>query len=539
MPLSVPARLLLSERYLLPGEPSGHLFCRVAEALAHDSGRRDFRYVMEELLFLPNSPTLMNAGVPNGQLSACFVLPIRDSIDSIFTSLAHMARIHQSGGGTGFSFSRIRPRGDLADETGGIASGPVSFIRVFDAATNAVRQGGKRRGANMGVLASSHPDILEFIGCKKEGGLENFNLSVGFDAEFFRSLAGGRHYALKNPRNGEITEELEPKDLWNAVAAASWASGDPGILFLDEINSKNTLPGYDTFEATNPCGEQPLFPYESCNLGSVNLARCLSKGDIDTDLLRYVVRTGVRLLDAVIDVNVFPLDAIRDRTRETRKIGLGIMGLADLFISLGIPYESPEALRLAERLMAFVQQEARAMSAELGEWKGSFPAVSQSIFSGEMRNATVTTVAPTGSLHIIAGTSSGIEPLFALAYRRTIGGSPVEFFHPAVCEALQPHAASLPADLEGEIRRTGTIQHLSLPDDVKDLFRTAAEISPAHHVRMQAAIQRHVDNAVSKTINLPESASVELACKGITVYRNNSKDSQVLRQGCDICNINR
>jgi ribonucleoside-diphosphate reductase alpha chain len=550
MHFSPQARMLLRDRYLLPGEEPHQLFARVADALQSDALRRDFTYVMEELLFLPNSPTLMNAGTKSGQLSACFVLPIGDSIGSIFQTLGHMALIHQSGGGTGFSFSRIRPLGDVVDGACGIASGPLSFIRVFDAATAAVRQGGKRRGANMGVLASSHPDIMEFINSKRIAGLENFNLSVGYDAEFFRCLSSDRPYALINPRNGQVQDEIAATSLWDAVADAAWTCGDPGILFLDEINRKNTLPGYDSFETTNPCGEQPLFSYESCNLGSVNLAGCVRKGDMDMDLLRYIIRTGVSFLDSVIDVNRFPLPEIRERTLETRKIGLGVMGLADMFIALDIPYESPEALLLAERLMTFVQEESRAMSAEIGEWKGSFPAIDRSIFTGDMRNATVTTVAPTGSLHLIAGTSSGIEPLFSLAYEREIGEQTVMFMHPAVETAIGQNRASLPTDLLGAVRRTGSLQHLPLPEHTKDLLKIAPEIEPAHHVRMQAAIQRHTDNAVSKTINLPETATVEdikevfglaraLACKGITVYRYNSKGSQALRQGCDICSINR
>ncbi|MBN1194978.1 MAG: adenosylcobalamin-dependent ribonucleoside-diphosphate reductase [Methanomicrobiaceae archaeon] len=550
MHFSPQALMLLRDRYLLPGEEPHQLFARVAGALRSDALRRDFTYVMEELLFLPNSPTLMNAGTKSGQLSACFVLPIRDSIGNIFQTLGHMALIHQSGGGTGFSFSHIRPRGDVVDGASGVASGPLSFIRVFDAATAAVRQGGKRRGANMGVLASSHPDIMEFINCKRNAGLDNFNLSVGYDAEFFRCLSSGKPYALINPRDGQVQDEIAAASLWNAVADAAWTCGDPGILFLDEINRKNTLPGYDSFEATNPCGEQPLFSYESCNLGSVNLTGCVRKGDIDMDLLRYIVRTGISFLDSVIDVNRFPLPEIREHTLDTRKIGLGIMGLADMFIALDIPYESAEALLLAERIMTFIQEESRAMSAELGEWKGSFPAIDRSIFTGDMRNATVTTIAPTGSLHLIAGTSSGIEPLFSLAYEREIGEQTIAFMHPAVEAAIGPDRASLPTDLLGEVRRTGSLQHINLPEHTKDLLKTAPEIEPAHHVRMQAAIQRHTDNAVSKTINLPETATVddikeifglarELMCKGITVYRYNSKDSQALRQGCDVCKINR
>ncbi len=545
MQLSRHAQLLLQERYLLPGETPRGLFRRVASALGPEKSR-DFLYLMEELLFLPNSPTLMNAGTELGQLSACFVLPVGDSLEEIFTTLSHMVMIHRSGGGTGFAFSHIRPKGDSVSGTGGAASGPLSFIRVFDAATNAVKQGGRRRGANMGVLASSHPDILEFIDGKRNGGLTNFNLSVGFDAAYFRCREQKEAYPLINPRTGEVWHEIEPGRLWNAVCKAAGETGDPGILFLDEINRKNTLPGYDTFESTNPCGEQPLFAYESCNLGSINLARIVKQNDIDEDLLRYAVHTGVQFLDAVIDANRFPIDRIRERTLATRKIGLGVMGLAELFILLGIPYESDEALRLADRIMEFVQKEAHEASQELGEWKGSFPVIDQSIYSGHMRNATVTTVAPTGSLHIIADTSSGIEPLFAVAYERTMGEHRLTVVNRLFKEYLRERGSEPPG--MQEVYRTGSVQHLHLPDSVRDLYRNACEISPEHHVRMQAAVQRHIDNAVSKTVNIPESSTPEdisrifdlarsLSCKGITIYRYGSKNTQVLTRGCDVCAI--
>lgn len=545
MHLSQAATLLLEDRYLIEGEKPADLFIRVANAVNPEKSK-DFLYIMKNRYFLPNSPTLMNAGTALGQLSACFVLPIQDSLESIFTTLTHMVLIHRSGGGTGFSFSHIRPKGDRVSETGGAASGPLSFLRVFDAATNAVKQGGRRRGANMGVLASSHPDIEEFINSKRNGGLRNFNLSVSFDAEFFHALRTGMSYGLFNPRDGEVWQEIDPAALWRCTGEAAWAAGDPGVLFLDEINRKNTLPGYDFFEATNPCGEQPLFSYESCNLGSINLAQFVKKHDIDEELLRYAVRTGVEFLDCVIDVTRFPLPEIREKTLATRKIGLGIMGLADMFILLDIPYESREALSLADRIMEFIQKEAHEMSHELGEWKGSFPAIENSIFDREMRNAAVTTVAPTGSLHIIADTSSGIEPLFSLAYERKIGRRRIQVIH-RLFEEVQRSLGGDP-DIMREVYRTGSIQHLPLPDEVKELFKTAQEISPEHHVRMQAVIQRHTDNAVSKTVNIPEEATpadvcsiFELArsldCKGVTIYRYNSKIEQVLTRGCDVCSI--
>ncbi len=546
MHLSEPARLLLERRYLLPGERPEDLFHRVSSAVGSAAKAREFYTLMSRLLFLPNSPTLMNAGTPVGQLSACFVLPVEDSLEGIFASLAHMALIHKSGGGTGFSFSRLRPCGDAVNGTGGVASGPVSFMHVFDTATEAVKQGGRRRGANMGVLASSHPDIERFINSKRGGVLRNFNISVGFDALFFRCLERGSRYDLVNPRDGSVWRTVDPRHLWRTAAEAAWAVGEPGMLFLDEINRRNTTPGLGPIEATNPCGEQPLYPYESCNLGSINLSRCIRRDDLDEELLRTVVRSAVEFLDAVIDANVFPLPEIRERTLATRKIGLGIMGFAEALIRLGIPYESEEALRFAERLMAFVQTEARAMSHEIGERKGSFPAIDRSVFAEDMRNATVTTIAPTGSLHIIAGTTSGIEPIFSLAYSRTIDGAPVTMVHSVVEDLLPASAGGI--DVHRHIRRTGTVQDLPLDADVRDLWKTAMEIRPEHHVRMQAAFQKHVDNAVSKTVNMPETATVDdvsrifeyahaQGCKGITIYRYRSRQDQVLSRGCDVCAI--
>ena len=545
MVLSEAGRVLLESRYLLPGERISEMFARVAGAVG--TGMRDrFRWVMEELLFLPNSPTLMNAGVPGGQLSACFVLPVDDSITGIFRALRQMALIHKSGGGTGFSFSRIRPAGDRVGQAAGVASGPLPFIHVFDEATRALKQGGKRRGANMGVLASSHPDIRAFIRAKRGDGLRNFNLSVGFDAPFFTSLARNGTYELINPRNGEVWEVVQAGDIWDELCTGAWECGDPGILFLDRINEKNPVPELGPIEATNPCGEQPLLPYESCNLGSVNLARCVRQGEIDSDLLSTVVRTGVAFLDAVIDVNSFPVPEIEEQSRATRKIGLGVMGLADALISMDIAYASPEGRSCTEGIMQHIQEEAHAASEELGEEKGSFPAIDASWYPHGMRNATVTTVAPTGSLHLIAGTSSGIEPLFSLAFTRTINGTVLRFIHPAVSRFI----GSLPAGdtMIEQVKKTGSVQDLPIGDHEKELFRTAPEIQPEIHVRMQAAVQKYVDNAVSKTVNLPERATPsdisriflrarELGCKGITVYRYNSRADQVLSRGCGTCRV--
>ena len=546
MEFSPAARLLLERRYLLAGETPHDLFSRVADAVGGQTKSREFFSLLSGLLFLPNSPTLMNAGTPTGQLSACFVLPVEDTLEGIFASLTHMALIHRSGGGTGFSFGRLRPRGDIVDGTVGVASGPVSFMRVFDAATGAVRQGGRRRGANMGVLAVSHPDIEEFVTCKQAGGLPNFNISVGVDARFLRCLATGEEYDLINPRDGSVWKSIDPRSLWQRIATSAHASGEPGVLFLDEINRQNTTPGLGLIEATNPCGEQPLYPYESCNLGSVNLARCIRKHDLDEDLLDSVVRCGVDFLDAVIDVNRFPLPEIRDQTLATRKIGLGVMGFAEALIRLGIPYESGEALRFAGRLMGGIEAVARERSEELGVENGSFPAIEGSVYSGDMRNATVTTIAPTGSLHLIASTTSGIEPVFSFAYSRTIDGQPVSIVSNLVGEFLPETAGG--RDVAEHLRRYGTVEGLPLEAHTRDLFRTALDITPEHHVRMQAAFQKHVDNAVSKTVNLPETATVDdiarvfslahdLGCKGITIYRYRSRPDQVLSRGCDVCLI--
>jgi ribonucleoside-diphosphate reductase alpha chain len=545
MELSRPALALLKSRYLLPGENPGQLFDRVAKAVGTEKSDY-FLSLMENLLFLPNSPTLMNAGTPSGQLSACFVLPVNDSMQGIFSALANMAVIHQSGGGTGFSFSHIRPAGDRVSSMGGAASGPLPFIRVFDEATYAVKQGGRRRGANMGVLACSHPDILDFIAAKTGGGLKNFNLSVGFDAEFFRCLSRGKDYDLVNPRDGTVWDTVDTRHVWQALGRAAWQSGDPGVLFLDIINQKNTVPGLGMIEATNPCGEQPLLPFESCNLGSINVSRCVRKGEIDYDLLLSVVRGAVEFLDAVIDANRFPIPEIREKTLATRKIGLGIMGLADAFILMGMAYESKEALGCADSLMGFVAQEARKVSSELGEIKGSFPAIGESIFSKDMRNATVTTIAPTGSLHMIAGTSSGIEPVFSLAYKRRIGTRTLTIIHPLLKTLLKTQRSG--KDILRVIRQTGSISTTPLPDEIKEIYKTAPEIAPDHHIRMQATIQKHVDNAVSKTVNLPETAGENeicrifllartLGCKGVTVYRYNSRKDQVLLRGCDTCRV--
>jgi ribonucleoside-diphosphate reductase alpha chain len=545
MELGETARILLSSRYLLPGETPEGMFLRVAESIGRSKWEK-FYQSMKNLQFLPNSPTLMNAGTPSGQLSACFVLPVGDSIDRIFATLSHMALIHKSGGGTGFSFSQIRPAGDLVGGTAGVASGPIPFIRVFDEATNALKQGGKRRGANMGVLASSHPDIMDFIRLKTEGGLANFNLSVGFDEEFFEKLERRSDYSLKNPRDGEVWNTINAVDIIESLSRAAWQCGDPGTLFLDAINKANTVPGLGDIAATNPCGEQPLLPYESCNLGSINLAACIQHGEIDYDLLGSLVSLGVEFLDQVIDVNRFPIPEIRERTLQTRKIGLGVMGLADALLMMEIPYQSREALENTAEIMSFIQREGHAISEELGGKMGSFPAIDRSVYQGEMRNATVTTVAPTGSLHLIAGVSSGIEPVFSYSFERIINGHHIRFLHPIVKDYLK----SLPAGsaLLHDVQRSGGLANLPVSREIRDLFMTASEIDPRFHVQMQATVQRFVDNAVSKTVNLPEDANPEdvceifllarkLGCKGITIYRYNSRSDQLLSRGCETCRV--
>ena len=545
MELGEAARILLSSRYLLPGETPDGMFLRVAESIGRSKWEK-FYQSMKNLQFLPNSPTLMNAGTPSGQLSACFVLPVEDSIDRIFATLSHMALIHKSGGGTGFSFSQIRPTGDLVGGTAGVASGPIPFIRVFDEATNALKQGGKRRGANMGVLSSSHPDIMDFIRLKTGGGLANFNLSVGFDGEFFEKLERRSDYSLKNPRDGEVWNTINAVDIIESLSRAAWQCGDPGTLFLDAVNKANTVPGLGDIAATNPCGEQPLLPYESCNLGSINLAACIRHGEIDYDLLGSLVSLGVEFLDQVIDVTRFPIPKIRERTLQTRKIGLGVMGLADALLMMEIPYQSREALENTAEIMSFIQGEGHAISEELGRKKGSFPAIDRSIYQGEMRNATVTTVAPTGSLHLIAGVSSGIEPVFSYSFERIINGHHIRFLHPIVKDYLK----SLPAGsaLLHDVQRSGNLANLPVSREIRDLFMTASEIDPQFHVQMQATVQRFVDNAVSKTVNLPEDANPEdvceifllarkLGCKGITIYRYNSRSDQLLSRGCETCRV--
>ncbi|MEM3012265.1 MAG: adenosylcobalamin-dependent ribonucleoside-diphosphate reductase, partial [Candidatus Hadarchaeales archaeon] len=537
-------------------ETPDQMFRRVAGAVARvdreygedpEESERSFYGMMARLEFLPNSPTLFNAGTEMGQLSACFVLPVEDSLESILTAVKNMALIEKSGGGVGFDFSRLRPKGDVVRSTMGVASGPVSFMRIFDTTTEVIKAGGRRRGAMMGILRVDHPDILEFITCKRDPGfLQNFNLSVSVTDEFMEKVEGDGEYWLVNPRNGERVKKLRAGSVWDLMVESAWASGDPGVIFIDEINRHNPTPEVGRIEATNPCSEQPLLPYESCNLGSINLSRMVEGGEVNWDKLRETVRNAVHFLDNVIDANRYPLREIEEITKANRKIGLGVMGFADMLIKLGMRYDSEEALRFAERLMKFVSEEARRKSVEIAERRGSFPNFERSIWKdryGAMRNATVTTIAPTGSISIIAGCSSGIEPVFALSFiRKVLGGTKLFETHP-LFELMAKERGFYSAKLLEEIARTGSVQGVEeVPEDLRKIFVTALDIAPEWHVRMQAAFQRYTDNAVSKTVNLPANATVEevrkvyelawkLKCKGITVFRYGSKPEQVLYIG--------
>ena len=507
-----------------------------------------FLSTMTSLEFLPNSPTLMNAGTPLGQLSACFVLPVEDSLRGIFGSLRSMALIHQSGGGTGFSFSSLRPKGDVVRSTLGVASGPVSFMRIFDVATDVIKQGGRRRGANMSILSVHHPDILEFIESKgQEGVLSNFNISVAITDQFMDALTRGSDYPLINPRTGQEVRRLPAGEVFDRIALAAWKTGDPGLVFTDEINRHNPTPTLGPIESTNPCGEVPLLPYESCNLGSINLARLVKDGQLDWEALRDLVSLAVRFLDDVIEASQSPLPEIEAMVRGNRKIGLGVMGFADALIQMGLPYDSPQAVETAETVMSFIAEEARSASARLAQERGPFPNFSESIYarngSPPLRNATVCSVAPTGTISLIAGCSSGIEPLFAISYvREALEGVQLLEVNPHFQVVAEEQGFDTP-DLMRAVARLGSVRSLEeVPQDVRRLFVTDFDIAPQWHVRTQAAFQRHTDNAVSKTVNLPQHATAEDVrgiflmshlekCKGITVYRYGSKQQQVLHLG--------
>ena len=566
------AEVVLRRRYLAkdregkPVEEVDQMFRRVARNLAladRNYGASDgqvaeteeeFYEAMKGLEFLPNSPTLMNAGRELQQLSACFVLPVQDSLDSIFEMVKATALIHKSGGGTGFAFSQLRPSGDVVGSTGGIASGPVSFIRAFDTATDVVKQGGTRRGANMGILHVTHPDIMKFIRSKEDGqNLSNFNISVAVTEEFMEKAERGENYDLINPRTGVVTEQLNAREVFAELVEMAWTTGDPGIIFLDRINRDNPNPQLGSIESTNPCGEQPLLPFESCNLGSLNLALMLKASHegavIDWDRLERTVETAVHLLDNVVDMNDYPLPEIDEMSRTTRRIGLGVMGFADMLLQMGIPYASEEALETAEQVMEFINRKTKDASASLAKQRGCFPAWEGSVYNRDwdaqpMRNSAPTTIAPTGTISIIAGCSSGIEPLFALSYVRNVMDNDRLVEGNPIFEAVAKHEKFHSNGLMEELAQTGSLHHMgdTVPEWVKELFITSHDVTPEWHVRMQAAFQRHTDNAVSKTINFPGEATKEdvensymLAfregCKGITIYRDGSKDNQVLSPG--------
>lgn len=557
--LSVAAVTVLGERYLLrddrgrPVESTGEMMDRVANhvAGAEEKYRRGssarwsqrFSAMLRGLEFLPNSPTLMNAGTELGMLSGCFVLPVQDSLHSIFAALAQGADIHQAGGGTGYTFSHLRPAGDLVARTGGTASGPLSFLRLFDYAATVISMGGRRRGASMAVLDVAHPDIYDFVTAKSSAPseLNQFNLSVGVTDEFLRAVGAGGSHRLVNPRTGATVATVSAADLFTAICEAAHRCGDPGLVFLDTINRANPTPALGRIEATNPCGEVPLLPYESCNLGSINLARMVSGGGVDWDRLAAVAELAVRFLDDVIDVSRFPFPEIEAATTATRKIGLGVMGLAELLAVLGIPYDSERGVRLAGRIARTVGRAARTASERLAEERGPFPAFPDSRFAGSAprRNAQLTSIAPTGTISLIAGTSAGIEPMFAIAYVRAVIGRRLLEVNPCFDRLARDRGFYHP-DLIAEIARCGGVRgDPHVPAEVRAAFPTAAEIAPEWHLRMQAAVQRHVDAAVSKTVNLPAESTVEdvraiyLAAwkakvKGITVYRYGTRAGQVL-----------
>ena len=568
--LTTNAQNILRQRYLLKDdsgnvvETPAQMFRRVARTVASvelaydptaDTARLEdeFYNSMSDLDFLPNSPTLMNAGTRLGQLSACFVLPVEDSLQGIFETLSHVALIQQSGAGAGFSFSKLRPKGDVLKSTRGESSGPVSFMKLFDHAADVIKSGGKRRGANMAILSVDHPDIVEFVTAKlNDDCLHNFTLSVAITDDFMSKVQTGENYQLANPRNGQIVRTLNANDMLDLISAMAWRTGDPGLIFIDEINRRNPTPMVGRIESTNPCGEQPLLPYESCNIGWINLSHMFNQGRLDWDKLARLVEVAVNFLDNVIDVTKFPSRRVEEVTKANRKIGLGVMGLADLLAKLEIPYNSERAVRLARDVMNFISDHAIRKSVQLAEKKGSFSNFKDSSWDKKgypgIRNATLTTVAPTGTLSIIAGCSSGVEPIFAISYlRRLADGTTVREVNPVFMQ--KAHELGFYTDeLIDRISETGSIQGLAeIPEIIRKVFVTALDIPPHWHVMMQAAFQQYCDNAVSKTVNLPEHCSIQdvkevfilaykLGCKGITVFRYGSRKQQILLIGSSMVN---